>query len=167
MAQSLIKELFVYSNGALFWKEDRLSGKHYTVVAARKGDRAGSVDSYGYRQVTIKGRLELEHRVIFLLHHGWLPKELDHIDGDSGNNAIENLRPATRKQNTHNQKKRANSCNPYKGVAKANSKWKARIMNQGKRQYLGVFSTPEEAHDAYCKAANLIYGAFANNGNRS
>ena len=103
----------------------------------------------------------------FGLADEYLPKELDHIDGDRTNNAIENLRPATRKQNTHNQKKKVNSRNPYKGVTKANSKRIARIYNQGERQYLGVFNTAEEAYAAYCDAANQIRGDFVYNGNRT
>ncbi len=36
-----------------------------------------------------------EHRLKFLLAHGWLPESIDHIDRDRENNAVANLRAAT------------------------------------------------------------------------
>lgn len=37
----------------------------------------------------------LEHRLKFLLGHGWLPRTVDHEDRDRGNNALGNLRAST------------------------------------------------------------------------
>ena len=42
----------------------------------------------------------------------------------------------------------------------------ARIRVDGKYLYLGSFSNPEEAHNAYCDAAIKYYGKFANFGKR-
>lgn len=36
-----------------------------------------------------------EHRLKFLLAHGWLPESVDHIDRDTTNNMLANLRAAT------------------------------------------------------------------------
>ena len=44
-----------------------------------------------------------------------------------------------------------------KGVFQTSAKresYFARIQRNGKRHYLGTFNTPEEAHEAYCKAAS-------------
>jgi hypothetical protein len=40
----------------------------------------------------------------------------------------------------------------------------AYIMKDGKRKYLGVFATAEEAHQAYCEAAKVAYGEFWSDG---
>lgn len=41
----------------------------------------------------------------------------------------------------------------YKGVTEASGLWKARINLDGKTRTIGYFTTPEEAHEAYKKAA--------------
>jgi hypothetical protein len=42
-----------------------------------------------------------------------------------------------------------------------NGRYQARIMADKQRFFLGSFSTPEEAHAAYCKAAVELHGEFA------
>lgn len=37
----------------------------------------------------------LEHRFKFLLHHGWLPASIDHLDRDRANNLLSNLAAST------------------------------------------------------------------------
>ena len=50
-----------------------------------------------------------------------------------------------------------------KGVTynKRLKKFQARIVLNNKRKYLGVFTTTEEAHAAYCAAATELHGEFA------
>lgn len=55
---------------------------------------------YGNVQKTV-----LEHRVVFLLVHRWLPESIDHIDGDRAHNNPENLRAATPLQQARNKGK--------------------------------------------------------------
>src|SRR5262249_1508361 len=49
----------------------------------------------------------------------------------------------------------------FKGVSRQRSKWAARICVDGRRIYLGAYSTPEKAAAAYDEAARLYYGEFA------
>ena len=35
------------------------------------------------------------------------------------------------------------------------------IVVRGRRNYLGTYDTPEEAHEAYCKAAKEHFGEYA------
>jgi hypothetical protein len=44
---------------------------------------------------------------------------------------------------------------------KASGKWIAQICINGKKKHLGLFSTPELAYAAYCKAALEYHGKFA------
>jgi hypothetical protein len=39
-----------------------------------------------------KGHRQYAHRLVWLYHHGFMPKMITHIDGDTKNNRIENLR---------------------------------------------------------------------------
>nr|WP_274705414.1 HNH endonuclease [Sphingomonas sp. H160509] len=106
----------------------------------------------------------LAHRVAWALHHGdWPSFEIDHEDGDKLNNAIDNLRPATRLQNSHNRPGRSRT--GFKGVKRAASKverYCATIMVAGCYIHLGTHDTPELAHEAYKRAARAHHGAFAN-----
>lgn len=118
----------------------------------------------GYVGVTGLGRFALGHRVAWLLHYGSWPEKglcVDHINGDRADNRIENLRQATYKENFTNRKKPKNNTSGYKGVCKDGSKWRASICKDRKSYTLGTFNTPEEAYDAYCRAAAKLHGEFA------
>jgi AP2 domain len=93
--------------------------------------------------------------------------EVDHVDGDSLNNRRSNLRDAMdnqgRNRNPHNAGIRRDNTTGFKGVTfhKPLGKFRAQIQFEGQRQHLGYFDTAEEAHAAYCTAANEHFGAFA------
>lgn len=85
----------------------------------------------------------------------------DHIDNDPLNNCRSNLRIASNKDNIRNGRKRK-SASGLKGAYQAvNGKWFSQIMVNRQTIYLGQFPTPEEAHEAYCKAAIEHFGEFA------
>lgn len=74
-------------------------------------------------------------------------KMADHIDHNGLNNQRANLRLCTNAQNQWNHRFH------YKGIFKhQNNKWVARIWNNGKRLYLGMFDKQAEAKAAYQKA---------------
>jgi hypothetical protein len=126
--------------------------------------RAGSVDSKGYIVVRIQLQIFKAHRIVWMMHNGVIPDEMqvDHIDGDKANNKIENLRLATSSQNRFNVTKRADNTTGFKGVChdKRRNKWSAEIRAKGKRYKLGRFASPELAHAAYCEAAKRLHGDF-------
>lgn len=114
-------------------------------------------------------RIVLMHRLIL---SRILERELgryefvDHINNNPLDNRRSNLRLATPSQNLGNRVRNKNNTSGYKGVTwnKQTHRWKAAIQAQGKARHLGYFSTPEEAHEAYCKAAKELFGEFANFG---
>lgn len=87
----------------------------------------------------------------------------DHIDNNPLNNTRSNLRLATASQNMQNSKKPCNNTSGYKGVTwfARKRKWIAQIGVNGKNIYLGEFTTPELAYEAYCSAAKRHHGEFA------
>lgn len=126
-----------------------------------KGSVSGSVDSHGYIQVSIKSVKHLAHRIIWLYHYGWLPKMLDHKNGNPLDCRLENLRPASRFQNGFNRPANKNTVSGYKGVTlHSEGRWAARITVKRKQINLGHFSTPEAAHKAYCEAAEKYHKLF-------
>lgn len=90
--------------------------------------------------------------------------QVDHKDHNTLNNLKSNLRTATRSQNQHNKRKPSNNTSGYKGVSPSGSisnPWLAKIHLNGVRVSLGNFKTPEEASQAYKKAALALHGEFA------
>lgn len=90
-------------------------------------------------------------------------EDVDHINGDTFDNRRANLRVATRQQNMQNSAVRRGSKSGYKGVNWNAScrKWVAMIRVDGKNQYLGSFTSREDAHHAYLEAATAQFGEFA------
>ena len=122
----------------------------------KKGEEAGSVSVQGYRQMSFKGQPLRAHRVAWALHYGEDPgsTQIDHIDGNKLNNAINNLRLATPKQNQHNIKAKGYS-------RRSNGTFQVRMRVDGKQKYFGHYATEEEAHAAYVKACLASRGEFA------
>lgn len=132
----------------------------------RVGDKAGWLtycNKRPYWKVIINRKMAYVHQVVFLMRHGYLPDYIDHVDGDSTNNRIENLRPATQSQNIVNSRLKKNNTSGYKGVTyrKDTGKWRAAIMVNGKHISLGSYFTKEEAYEAYKAGAQKHFGEFA------
>lgn len=112
-----------------------------------------------------RGRVRL-HRVVLERVIGRSLKNgefTDHVNGDKLDNRRGNLRIATRVENQQNRGKRVDNTSGVKGVSRhrASGKWQAEIQANGKQIYLGLFTTPKAAHEAYCKAAQELHGEFA------
>lgn len=107
----------------------------------------------------------MAHRLIWMFHYGDISDglEIDHIDRNSKNNRIENLRLSTSSQNKCNRSKRKDCSSGYKGVetSKTTKKYRARIRYNNKKIHLGYFDTAELARDAYVAAATKLHGDFA------
>lgn len=124
----------------------------------RLGMRAGTVNGRGYRQICIDGTIHLEHRLAWLYVHGEWPVEIDHRDLSTANNAIANLRLATRVQNNGNKRAHRTSRTGVKGVSQLPSgRFKAVIRTK----YIGAFETTEAASVAYMAEAAKVFGEFA------
>jgi hypothetical protein len=138
---------FEYRDGKLFYRKRE--------GCMKKGSVAGTSNPSGHIKTLIKRKPYLLHRIIFMMHHGFLPDFIDHIDGDPSNNRIENLRPATHSENNLNRGKHKRNTSGYKGVTwvASEGRYSARIAIGKKRFFLGYFDDPKEAHQAYCDFA--------------
>lgn len=152
--------------GVFTWAKDNILAGGAKVVS--NGDRAGTINADGYRQIQFKidGRKRgfKEHRLAWLLVHGkWPTNQIDHVNGDRSDNRIVNLREATNSQNMMNRKLNANSGSGVKGVSfhRGSQRWRARLQFNGKRIHLGDFKNKEAAEIAYEAAAKRHFGEFA------
>lgn len=135
----------------------------YRSPNARIGQLAGAIRKDGRVVVRINGSDYLGSRLAWLYMTGQWPKHfIDHIDHDPSNDRWVNLREATDQQNKYNAGKQKRNKSGYKGVCwhQSANKWMAQIRYDNKHHYLGVFDTPEEAHEAYKSAAACFHGEF-------
>ena len=144
-----VARLFTYDReaGVLYWKiGDRNTIRRNYVASPSEGTKDG------YRQVSIKGKHYMEHRIIMVLCFGHIPEnaEIDHINHIRNDNRLVNLRFVTHGGNMKNQSVSSKNTSGVTGVSfsKANKKYIAQIMVNREAIYLGMFETLEEAAEA-------------------
>lgn len=130
------------------------------------------VSNYGYARCNEptglakpRYRLVSLHRQLVGLAFGDV-RQVDHINGDRLDNRKANLRICTHAENGRNRGAPRNNTSGFKGVHfhKQCRKWQAQIKIDGQKKHLGLFDSAEEAHAAYCLAADLLHGTFARYG---
>lgn len=124
------------------------------------GQIAGNVSVHGYLRIAVRGRRYSAHHIAWIMVNGSVPPgmEIDHINRNRSDCRISNLRLATHSQNCAN-KSYANR--GLKGTTRVKNKWQAQICRGGKKYHLGRFSSEEDAHQAYARAATKLFGKFA------
>lgn len=132
-------------------------------LSGKKAGQVAGAFSGEYCCLSIDGKSMGAHRVAWYFVHGYLPKQIDHINGNPSDNRLENLRESTQSENKQNARTKRNAKSGLKGVcySKDHKKWRAMIGPRGAVRHLGYFKTAEEAHAAYVKAAKDMYGEFA------
>ncbi len=115
-------------------------------------------NKFGYKsyRTRIDSKMYLLSRVVYKAHNNdWDITDtsqnnfIDHINVNSLDNRIENLRILTHQQNQWN--------NNAKGYIwrKKNNKWQAQIRVNGKTKYIGIFTEEEDARQAYLNAKEI------------
>jgi len=97
------------------------------------------------------------------MFHGYVPKILDHINGNKLDNRIENLRPATSSQNNSNSVKQKRNTSGIKNVYwnKNIKKWTVIIGVDKKLKYFGSYNSIEEAAEVAKQKRNELHKEFA------
>ena len=148
--ESKLSEVLRYEleTGLLFWTDKA----HKSV----KNKRAGTPNHLGYIIVLFKGKPYYAHRLAWFLTHGvWPNQMIDHIDGNTSNNVLSNLRNVDNKANQYNRHKaRVDSKSELMGASPFRDKWRAQIKRNGIIKYLGLYNTAFEAHGAYQQEKN-------------
>jgi hypothetical protein len=144
--------------GKLWWKQG--------VSNVVNGKGAGTPHRRGYINIRFRYRVYSAHRIAWALYHNEQPDgEIDHIDGNTGNNCIANLRVVTRRVNMQNAALPKTNTSGVMGVSwhKLRRRWRADIRVRGKQHWLGFFDDKEEAIAAR-KTAEIEYGFHPNHG---
>lgn len=153
-----LKELLEYKPG------DGVFVRRCTAGGQVKGSVAGSINSAGYRLISVDGSLYVSSRLAFFYMTGSWPKEvIDHINGNRDDDRWSNLREATLSQNAINSKVSTRNTSGVVGVgwSKRNRKWIAHIRINKKHKQLGYYKTKQEAIEARKQAEKEHYGDYA------
>ena len=162
------------ATGRLFWKkrsvelfaEAVLPGRTAATWNAKHAGKEAfnQPDLLGYKCGKLLGYRLRAHRVVWAMTHGrWPDLQIDHINGNPGDNRPCNLRSASARENSCNRRVRATSSSRYLGVSwhARGKRWTARICRDGRDIRLGDFRDEQEAARAYDAAAVVIHKQFA------
>lgn len=152
----LLNELFYYSDGSLYRKKT-------TQKNVQIHKKVGTVNTAGYVVVNLHNKVYLVHRLIYWMQHKYLPKYIDHIDGNRTNNQLNNLRAATNQENICNSKLRKNSASGIKNVRFDSKlkKWVVRFTVHYKPIHIGVYKDLDDAINAAKDARIRLHKDFA------
>lgn len=112
------------------------------------GTIAGTVDTNGYLRIRVCGKVRAAHRLVWLYVHGYFPEgDIDHVDGNRLNNALNNLRECNRSQNLLNKPIQDNNVTGVKGVCwdKRKKLWEAYAKQKGVKIRLGMYKNFDDA----------------------
>jgi hypothetical protein len=153
--QDYVLSAFDYQDGQLIRKIGRINEVGSIAGCVHKGT--------GYIHIKIKAKAFKAHRLIFLYHYGYFPEFVDHIDGNKQNNRIENLREASKQENSQNQKVRWTNSSGFKGVSwhKVNKKWKVALCKNYRSYYFGTYEDKELAELVSMEATDLLHENFS------
>ncbi len=170
LTQELVRRLFEYRDGELYWKtrprsDFKTDGRHANWNHRYSQKKAGSAAGK-YINVSIKKRRYLAHKLIFLWHHGFVPKIVDHINGGCHDNKIQNLRAATATQNLLNAKRAKHNTSGTKNVvwSTQKNKWQVKIGMNRKTKSFGFYEDVDLAALVAYEVRQLYCGSFANHG---
>lgn len=157
LTQKKLKEVLLYesSTGVFVWTKP--SKFHRSLV----GKPAGTVvTSNGKRYISIgiNGVYHRAHRLAWLYVYGIVPEMIDHVNGDSLDNRISNLKECDYAMNNQNSKRKKKPNGLPLGVrATPKGRFQARISVNKRKLHLGTFDTAELASKAYLSARNKYH----------
>lgn len=165
LTQEYLKDILLYEpdTGFFRWKKARSS-------QSKVGGIAGWNDGQGYLRIRLEKKDYKVHRLAWFYMTGQWPKnQIDHKDGVRSNNAWNNLREATHKQNMENFPVKINNKSGFLGVFlfKNSKKWGAQVTHNRKKFHLGSFLTAEEASDAVTKKRAELYTHYTGRDQRN
>ena len=161
--QEYLQKILDYdsSTGVFRWKT-RLGGR--TKVGTLAGCRFPHGDGFDYWVIGIHGRLHSAHRLAWVFVNGEIPlgHQIDHRNGDTRDNQIENLRLASVSRQRCNHGRHPRNTSGRVGVLwkKDHNKWKAFISFKGRQIHLGYYDSFEAAAQSRANAEDFYYGEF-------
>ena len=128
-----------------------------TGARAKIGAVAGSKRNDGYVTIKLDKHRFYAHRLAWIFEHGKYPSGfIDHINGNTSDNRLCNLRDASPSVNSQNIRHATKSSETgFLGVSPNGNGFMARINRRGITRYLGQFKTASDAAHAYITAKRI------------
>jgi hypothetical protein len=160
-----LHSLLRYEGGNLFWRE-RGNGKFDKQFANKEAGCKKRPDGYS---VIAYGKSHLMiHRAVWTMFNRQLAKgeDIDHINGDRGDNRIENLRICSRAENLRNSQRRKDNSSGFKNVNwnAATESWRVKFFIDGKTKCFGLYKDLDEAVEISKLIRHSFHKQFANHG---
>jgi len=157
LTQARLRYILDYDRdtGIFTWKNvskyhNRLNGKIAGFIRPSRGKL--------YRRIKIDGKSYAAHRLAWFYCYGKWPNLLDHKNGNSLKNNIENLNDVDTFKNTQNHKTKVKANGLPTGVRILPSgNFQARITAFGKVLHLGTYPTIEAANGAYRQSRKKLH----------
>jgi hypothetical protein len=165
ITQEEVRRLFDYREDGALIRKVAVGGP-----AGQIGRAIGSITTGGaerpdkkYLITKIAGKHYCVHKLVYLWHHGQWPEQIDHINRDSLDNRIENMRASDACSNMQNRKLFKNNTSGVKGVSwdKIHNKWSVYVGVNRKIKQIGYFEDLEFAELVSQEARLKYHGAFA------
>lgn len=150
------------ATGAVTWID--ATEHHKRLNGALAGSiRRPSKGRKGYVYIKVNTAALKRSHIVYLFGHGHWPKnQVDHINGDSTDDRLANLRDVTATQNAWNHKGRAKKSALPMGVrALPSGRFQARIACNKQKFLFGPFDTATEAQAVYQQKRKELFGEFA------
>ena len=176
MDKVYLRECFTYNTetGLLHFKERPVShfkskASHAKSTAKTKGRTVDTIHNNGrgkkYLKLKVDGKQLLAHRVAWIIHYGCEPEYIDHINGDSLDNRIVNLRNTSMTENNRNVRMHKTNTSGTTGVHKnkKNGKFVVHIWDRNKQINLGTYLDEHQAIAAR-KGAEIALNYHRNHG---
>lgn len=156
LTKKFLNECFAHVDGVLIWNKRPVhhfesEPRSRTFNKQFSGTIAGTKRNKGSKQyiyITIGGPVYSAHSLVWFMYNGKFPENhIDHINGNSIDNNIENLRDVTQAENNRNIKKTKRNKSGCVGVSwgKSVNRWVVRIGVNGKHKHFGSFKDFEFA----------------------
>jgi hypothetical protein len=124
----------------------------------RETIKKGTKNGEGYFLVRVGYKTVSVHRLVVETFIGCIDKKMqvDHVNGNRGDNTLENLRIVTHRDNCLNKETHRKGRLQGVSFCKKTGKYRARICIGNDRIWLGTFDNEQDAHDVYKTELNKL-----------
>ena len=134
--QDIFKKLFYYDETSPSGLRYKVSNNCKGPNKRNAGDHVGSIRHNRMWVVKVNNKDYVIHRIVWYLNFGNIPKDLviDHINGNSLDNRLDNLRLTSQQINNANRSMQSNNRSGKTGVyfEISSQKWKVQWVENGK-----------------------------------